>query len=410
MQRGEYVVIRGISQLVTADGQGEDGLGILHNVDVVVHDGIIEAIGQGAAAKVSIRGTTFIDPPARLVIPGFVDCHSHLVFGGNRSHEFALRLKGASYQEIAAAGGGILSTVAATRAASGDELFEKALPLVKRAIAHGTTTLEIKSGYGLSTETELKQLRVVQRLAQAVPIDIIPTFLGAHEFPAEHRADRERYIDILCSEMLPEVARLKLARFCDVFCEEGVYSLAQTERVLLRAKELSFELKLHVGEFVDIGGADLGIALGAASIDHLEAISDSTIERLRSSSTIPVLLPGTAFYLRLPHYPPARKMLDAGVQVAIGSDANPGSNMCENMQMAGSLACIGMRMLPHEVLQGLTINGARALRMDNRVGSLAVGKQADLLFCDAPDVGYLFYHYGANHIRAVMKRGKIVTT
>jgi imidazolonepropionase len=273
----------------------------------------------------------------------------------------------------------------------------------------GITTVEIKSGYGLSLTDELKCLQVLAELRHEQSVELVPTLLGAHEVPAEYRQDRERYIRLICEVMIPEVARRGLAEFCDVFCEEGVFSLAESERVLITAQQHGLKLKLHAEEFTPLGGAELAARLGALSADHLLQVSEPGIAALRQSGTIATLLPGTAFFLGLP-YAPARRLIDAAVPVALATDANPGSCMTENLWLIGTMACTQMKMLPAEVLTALTLNAAAALDRSDRLGSLEVGKQADVIICDVPDFRELFYHFGTNHVRHVIKSGRLVVT
>jgi imidazolonepropionase len=348
-----------------------------------------------------------IDATGKVVIPGLIDSHTHLIFAGSRADEFERRLAGATYQQIAAEGGGINATVRRVRAASKDELNALARPRLRRLLSFGVTTAEVKSGYGLRAADELKCLEAIASLDAEGPLELVPTFLGAHAVPPEFAADRDGYLSLLCDEMLPEVARRKLAEFCDVFCETGVFSVAESERILLRARELGLGLKVHADELTPLGGAELAGRLGAASADHLLCITDAGVEALAEAGTVATLLPGTAFFLGVP-YAPARRLIDRGLAVALASDCNPGTCPTENLPLAGTMACTQMKMLPGEALTALTLNAAAALRRGDRLGSLAAGKQADLVICDVADYRELFYHYGVSHVWRVVKRGRVV--
>lgn len=344
------------------------------------------------------------------VIPGLVDPHCHPLWGGDRKHEFVLRAQGASYQEIHAAGGGIAHTVSASRAASDEELTTRSAALLERMLAHGTTTLEAKSGYGLSVEQELRQLRLIAKLAESSPLDIVPTCLGAHAFPPEYEKDRAGYIATIVDELLPAVKREDLARYVDVFCEQGAFTCEESRQVLLKAKELGFGLRIHAEEFNYLGGSRMAAELGAASCDHLQHLPESDFAVLKANGTIPVVIPGTSFFLDLDVYAPARAMWDAGLPVALGTDFNAGSCLLESMPMAMSLAVLKMKMTPQEALTAATVNAAHSLGLGDRVGSLEVGKQADLLILDAPDYRDAIYRFGSNPVRAVIKNGVILNT
>jgi imidazolonepropionase len=348
-----------------------------------------------------------IDLSGKIVVPGFVDSHTHLVFAGNRLDEWEQRLQGAGYQQIAAAGGGIMSTVRAVRQSTHEELKALARPRLRRLLSFGVTTVEVKSGYGLTAPDEQKCLKVIAELNAEGPMDLAPTFLGAHAVPAEHAADRGAYVASLCDDMLPEVARCGLAEFCDVFCETGVFSLEESERILRRAAGLGLKLKLHADELTPLGGAGLAARLGAVSADHLLCITDEGIDALAASNTVATLLPGTAFFLGMPAAP-ARNLIDRGACVALASDCNPGTCPTENLPLVGSMACASMGMLPGEVLNALTLNAAAALGRSDCVGSLATGKQADLVICDVSDYRELFYQFGVCHVWRVYKRGRLV--
>lgn len=341
----------------------------------------------------------------RAVWPGLVDSHTHLVYAGTREEEFALKSRGASYAEIAAAGGGILNSAAKTRAASFEELYRDARRRLLQVASYGVTTIEIKSGYALDTEGELRILEVVAQLRNDMPLEIVPTFLGAHAYPERFRNDHEGYLSLLCDEMLPEVKRRGLAEFCDVFCEEGYFSLAETERVLCRAHELGLGLKLHADQFHALGGTELAAGMGAASVDHLEEVTDRAIALMAEHGVIAGVLPLTSIFSRLP-YAPARRMSDAGVRVALATDFNPGSCMCGFLPLAASVAATQLSLPVEEALRGVTIHGATSLRRTDRKGSIEPGKDADLLVMETTSWVYPVYHAGHNHVREMFIRGR----
>ncbi len=349
-----------------------------------------------------------IDGKNYLALPGFVDPHTHPVFCKTREEEFEMRIQGKTYEEIAAAGGGILNSVRAFRQTSFEEIAKLTYHRIQKFLEYGTTTIEAKSGYGLSLEDELKALRILRKLSQLIPISIVPTFLGAHEIPDEYRNHRKKYIDILIKEMIPAVAEEKLAVFCDVFCEKDVFTVEESERILLTAKAHGLIPKLHADELHYTGGAELAAKVKAISADHLLMISDKGIAKMKEAGVIPVLLPGTAFFLGKKDYAPARKMIESELPVALATDFNPGSSMTQNMQLILSIASINMKMVPAEVLGAATINSARAIGMEKEVGSIEVGKKADIILLDVPDYNYLPYHYGINHVKMVVRHGQIV--
>jgi len=373
----------------------------------LIADGRIQWLGPTAEMAALPPGATLIDARNRIVLPGLIDSHTHLVFAGTRCDEFDQRLAGGSYQEIASRGGGIHATVRHTRAASKAELKELTLLRLERMLKLGITTVEIKSGYGLTLHDELKCLEVVRELQSEQPCELVPTFMGAHETPVEYRHRRGEYLRLLCEQMIPTVAERRLAEFCDVFCEEGVFTVEESELVLTAAQRHGLGRKVHADEFTALCGAELAARMGAVSADHLLKVTDAGIAALRESGTVGTLLPGTAFFLGLP-YAPARRLIDAGVPVALATDANPGSCMTENLWLIGTMACTQMKMLSAEVLTALTLNAAAALGRSDRLGSLEVGKQADLIICDVPDYRELFYHFGINHVRTVIKSGHVV--
>ena len=348
-----------------------------------------------------------IDARGKTIVPGFVDAHTHLVHGGSRENELAMKLSGKSYMEIHEAGGGILSTVRSTRALSEKELTEKALRSLRVMLQHGTTTVEAKSGYDLDLETELKCLKVAKKLNELQPIQIISTYMGAHATPPEF-GDTDEYLDFVIERVLPEIKAQGIAEFVDAFCEKGIFSVEQTRRVLSEAKKLGFKLKVHADEIESFGGAELAAELGAISAEHLMAISEQGIEALAKSGTVAVVLPATSFFLMAPQYAPAKKMIESGVCVAIATDYNPGSSPTENIQQAMWNACFKMKLSPEQIFRGVTINAAKAICRERIVGSLEKGKQADLLVLNAPSLEYALYHFGVNSVRQVWKQGKKV--
>ncbi len=414
------LIIRNIGQLITMDGtegprRGTSmrELGLVEGGAVASAAGLVLAAGPESSVMASVEtgpGTTVVDADGGVVTPGLVDPHTHAVFAATREGEFAMRVEGASYEEIAEAGGGIRSSVRSLRAASPDLLRENGRTTLDRMLEYGTTTAEVKSGYGLSLESELKMLRVTSELADTHVVDIVPTFLGAHEFPDEWRDDREGYVDHLIDDMIPAVAAEELARFCDVFCEEGVFTVEQSRRVLTAARAHGMEPKLHADELHSFGAAELAAELGAASADHLVCVSDEGIAALAASGVVAVLLPGTTLSLGGAAFAPARRLIDAGVPVALATDCNPGSSMTESMQIILALASMMLRMTPEEALVAATVNAAAALRAGDVLGSLAPGRQCDAVIWEVDDYRAIPYHYGVNLVAAVVKRGEMVVS
>ena len=413
------LIIEGAAELLTLRGtstrprRGEEmrDLGIIRQGALAARRGKIVWVGTTADLLTSVRPMAFaklIDAYGKTVMPGLVDPHTHLVFVGSRENEFAMRIQGKTYQEIAAAGGGINATVAATRKASKKELKAAAKKSLDRMLALGTTTVEAKSGYGLDLTSELKMLEVIRELTEDGPMTVVPTFMGAHDFPPEFHQNPEAYVDLVITRMIPEVAASKLARFCDVFCEAGVFSVEQSERVLRAARSAGMPLRVHADEMTDLGGAALAARVQAHTADHLAFANDDGIRAMVQAGVIPVLLPGTAYFLHLPRYARARDMIAAGLPVALGTDFNPGSCMTESMPMILSLACTQMRMLPAEAITAATINAAWAVGEEDCAGSLEVGKQADVLILDTPGHEHLCYHFGVNLVDTVVKNGKVV--
>ncbi len=403
---GQLITLKGPAKVRT--GKKADELSIIENGAVAIKGEKILAVGTTEEIEANYNSDKIIDASNKVVMPGFVDPHTHPVFVHTRENEFEMRIKGKSYVDISKSGGGIRSSIKAVREASEDELYELSEKRIKRMISNGTTTLEAKSGYGLSTESEIKMLKVIRKLNENLPIDIIPTFMGAHEFPIEYKYDREEYIRILKKEMMPEVKKQDLAEYCDIFTEEHVYNIQQSRYILNCAKELGFKIRMHADEIEPIGGAELAAELGAVSADHLGAASDVGIQALSKAGVIATLLPGTIFSLGMKSYARARDMIDAGVAVALATDYNPGSCNCDSMQFIITLACLQMKMTVAEAITASTINAAYSLEMGDRIGSLEIGKQADILIMDMPSYKFLPYHFGSNNVQTVIKNGKVI--
>ncbi len=405
------LIVENTTEVVTCEPSlGEGALGVIEGGAVAAASERIVWVGPWsrlASEVVLAPGGRRIDTRGRTVLPGFVDSHTHAVFAGSREKEYAMRARGMTYQEIAAQGGGILSTVKATRAASLDELVALARPRLDLMLGHGTTTCEIKSGYGLTTADEIKMLEAIRRLDAEQPVDVIPTFCGAHEVPPELKGRTDAYVDLVITEMLPEVARRGLARYVDVFCEEGVFSIAQSRRILEAGARHGLKAKFHADEFVTLGGAGLAAEIGALSADHLLKASLEGVARMKAADVTATLLPGTAFFLGLP-YAPARQFLETGVRVALASDFNPGSSMGCNLQLVMTMAVSQMKMSLEEALLGVTLHAAHGMGLAAEIGSLAPGKCCDLLIVEAPSWEQVAYFYGINHVRQVIKRGRVV--
>lgn len=400
----QLVTLRGKSPRV---GPGMTDLGIIENGALAIDKGRIKAVGPTEEIISSHVAAEVISAEGNVVLPGFVDSHTHPVFVHTREDEFAMRLEGRSYVQISQSGGGIRSTIKSTRDADEELLFELARKRILKMISLGTTTLEAKSGYGLETASELKQLRVIDRLAKELPITIVPTFMGAHEYPEEYRDDHAAYIDILCREMIPAVAEQGIARFCDIFTEAHVFSIEESRKILSRAREYGLKLKMHADEIKPIGGAELAAEMKCVSADHLGAASDEGIEALKKAGVVPVLLPATLFSLRSTTYARGREMVERGLPVAIATDFNPGSCNCDSLPLTISLSCLQMGLSPAESICAATLNAAHALDMGEKVGSLEPGKQADFTIWDIPSPNFIPYHLGSSHILAVYARGKL---
>lgn len=409
------VVIDGASEIVTCRGEAPKlgpamrDLGIVPAGAVAAANGIIRWIGDSRDLwnqVEMVHGGRLVRAEGRTVLPGFVDPHTHLPFAGSRAGEFQRRLEGAKYGDILREGGGIHSTVAATRAASQDQLVEWSRARLDRMLLHGTTTCEAKSGYGLDPDNEIKQLRAIRDLRRCHIVEVVPTFLGAHVVPVEYRDDREGYVDLVVTEMIPRVAADHLAEFCDVFCEEGAFSNREGERIMRAAQQHGMGIKVHADQLSPGRTTEMAVGLRAVSVDHLDYVSVRGIERLAASEVVGVLLPGASFSLRVA-YPPARRLIDAGVAVALATDFNPGSSYTESMQEIITLACLQMKMTLAEAITAATVNAACALGRQARIGSLEVGKEANLIILDIPDHRHLAYHFGVNHVHTVVVRGKI---
>ena len=415
------LLITHASQLLTipAHDQGPqrgDRLGDLSIVAdgaLAVSNGTIVDRGPTVDLAARYQAAHTIDASGRVVMPGFVDPHTHVVFAGDRANEFERRIAGATYMEIMQAGGGIMSTVRATRAASVAELVDQTRARLDRMLAHGTTTVEAKTGYGLEMTAELKLLDVIARLAAEHPIELVPTFLGAHAIPAEYQGREGKYTDLVVNEMLPAVSAFSLqpsALFCDVFCEAGAFTLAQSRRILEKAKALGLGLKIHVDEFEPLGGTRLGVELDAISVDHVVTTPQAEIELLGQSNTIAVSLPGTPFGLAQRDYTPAKAILAAGGALALATDLNPGTTWNESMQLIVALACRYLKLTQAQALAAATINAAYAIGRGAAIGSLEIGKQADVLIMEVNDYRSIGYRYGTNLVQTVIKRGKILET
>ena len=409
------LIIKNAEELLTLSlsSREESGLGIIRNGAVAIKEGRIFWIGKTEELSEKFflnRNGREIDATGKVVMPGLIDAHTHLIFAGSRENEFEQRIQGLSYLEIAEKGGGILSTVEATRKASFDELFLLGKKRLDRMLSKGVTTLEAKSGYGLSLQDELKILKVMKALQENHPIEIVPTFLGAHTVPREFRDARTRYIDLLNKEMIPKVAQERLAEFCDVFCEEKAFTVEESKKILETGKQYGLKPKIHADQLSPGGGAELAAEVGAFSADHLEYVSQEGIKKMAEKGVTAVLLPGASFFLSMKKYPPARDMIEQGVPVSLATDLNPGSSMTESLPLMMTMGCTMFKMTPKEVIQATTVHAARSIGREKEIGSLEVGKQADILLLDIPNYRYLPYHFGVDHVEKVIKKGKVVYT
>ncbi|MGD8814076.1 MAG: imidazolonepropionase [Anaerolineales bacterium] len=414
------LLIHNASQLLTLAGGPQRGdqlgsLGIIEDGAVALRGGQILGVGTSRELVERVRARYQIDASDRVVLPGFVDPHTHLIWAGDRAHEFEMRLSGMTYMQIMAAGGGIRSTVEKTRQTDLETLKSSARTRIRAMLLHGTTTAESKTGYGLETETELRMLQAIVELDDEGPLELAATFLGAHAIPPEYDQRTDAYVDQVCNEMLPAVKQTwqtiggnRELPFVDVFCEKGAFDLQQSRRILERAQDLGFPIKIHADEFLGLGGTGLAVQMGAASADHLVHTPEQDITALGQSDTVAVALPCTPFGLSEKDYTPAAAILDAGGILALATDLNPGTAWCESMQFAIALACRTMRLTPSQAIAASTINAAAALRRSDRIGSLEAGKQADLILLDVPDYRHLGYRFGTNLVDTVIKKGKII--
>lgn len=381
---------------------------VIENAYVAIKNNHIIGFGQGDGYEFKEESTKMIDCDKMTVTPGLIDSHTHLVHGGSRENEFAKKLKGVSYLEILREGGGIHSSVRATNEATKEELYNKAKKSLDIMLSYGTTTVEAKSGYGLNIETEEKQLKVAKQLNEDHAIDIVSTFMGAHAVPKQYKENPQEYIDILTKDMMPKFAKEGLAEFCDVFCEHEVFSVEETRIILNAAKKLGLKAKIHADEIVSLGGAELSAELGCISAEHLMAASEKGMEDMAKAGVIANLLPGTTFSLMKNTYADARMMIEKGCAVALSTDYNPGSCPTENLQLIMQLGALALKMTPVEVLNAVTVNGAFCLDRQDTVGSIEIGKKADLVVWDSPNIDYIFYHFGINHVAKVYKNGELV--
>ena len=392
------IILKNIGCLVTANA---DGLASFENTSILIENGKIAAIGEGQSENA-------IDCGGKMVTCGFVDSHTHPVFLDNRDEEYAMRLAGATYEKIAEKGGGIVSSVEGVRNASEDELIDKVSQRMDRFIAGGTTTIEAKSGYGLDTESELKSLSVIHKVHKSHAIDLIPTFMGGHAFPQEYSDDHDGYVNLICNEMIPAVAAQGIAVFNDVFCEEGYFTVAQSKRILETGKKYGLKPRLHADEFVDSGAAELAGEVGAISADHLMAVSADGINALVENNVIATLLPGTTFFLGKSTYAPARELINSGITLSLATDFNPGSCYIQSMPFIMTLACMHLGMTVEESFQAVTYYSAKALELEDKIGSIEVGKSADLIVWGISSLLDIPYYVSNHPIRYVMKNGKIV--
>jgi imidazolonepropionase len=388
-------------------GASMRNLGIIENAAVVIQKGRISWLGKMSMMKKSYEGIDEFDCAGKVVMPGFVDSHTHLVFGGSREDEFAMRSAGATYQDIAEKGEGILNTVTKTREVSKKDLKKSARKYLHSILKQGTTTIEIKSGYGLDMDSEIKMIETIKELQEEEIVNVVSTFIGAHAVPPEYKGKTDEYVKLVCERMIPYIGERKLADFCDVFCEKGYFSIEDSEKILTVGKEYGMLPKMHAEELTPFGGAELAGRVGAVSADHLEHITDSGIQALKQGGVVACLLPGVSFFLNH-QYAPARKLIDSGVPVAIATDFNPGSCMSYSMPLMMTIACTHMKMSPEEVIAASTINGAAALNLANEIGSIDVGKRGDLLILDIPNYKFLPYHFGENHVYRVVKNGVLL--
>ena len=386
-------------------GKDQSEIGLFKNFSIYVENGRIKWLGKKLPSYIKKLNLKKIDAGNKTVLPGFVDSHTHLVFAGDRANEFSMRIKGKTYEEIAKAGGGIISTVKAVRKALKQELITLAKQRINSSAGFGVTTIEAKSGYGLDTKNEIKMLEVINELNKESPIDVYSTFLGAHAFP--NNKSKKEYIDEILYIMIPLVAKRNLATFIDVFCEKNYFSVDETKKIFMQGINFGMVPKLHTNQFHSIGGIEAAVPYDAISVDHLEVMTENEIKVLKGSDTIACLLPSVSYFLDIP-YAPARKLIENRIPVALATDFNPGSAMSENIQLVMSLAVQMLKMNIEETINAVTINGAAALGISHNVGSIEIGKQADVLIFDVPDYRHLLYHFGVNTLNTVIKRGRVV--
>ncbi len=394
----QSIKLENIGCLVT---ESDSGFDYKHNTSVTIEDDRIAAIDSGSADNT-------IDCKGKLVSPGFVDSHTHLIFNNLRTNEHKLRLSGATYEEIANNGGGIVSSVKSVQTATSKELFDMALPRLDRFISMGTTTIEAKSGYGLDTESELKSLKVINELSEKHVIDILPTFMGAHAFPVEYENKKEQYVDLIINEMIPDVEKQGIAKFIDVFCEEGYFNIDQSKRILEAGKSAGLIPRVHADEFYNFGASSMAGKMGALSADHLMKIDEEGIRSLKDNKVVATLLPGTTFFLNKDSYAPARKLIDEKIIVALATDFNPGSCHIQSMPFIITLAVMKMQMTVEEAFLSATLHGAKALGLEDEIGSIAIGKKADLIVWGISNLSEIPYYVSNHPIRYVLKNGKLV--
>lgn len=408
------LIIKNASQLVTCSGfsakKGKEmsDLSVIEDGTVIITDGIITYVGKECPPLSEYPDHQVIDATGKAVLPGFVDSHTHFIFGGYREEEFSWRMRGDSYMSIMERGGGIHNTMNATRKASFEELKEAGRKRLDSMLTMGVTTVEGKSGYGMNKDAELKQLEVMKVLDEEHPVDIVSTFMGAHATPKEYKGREDDFLDYMIREVMPEVKERNLADCCDVFCEQNVFEIEQSRKYLTAARDLGFNIKLHADEIVTLGGAELAVELSALSADHLLQASDKGIQHLAGSNTVATLLPCTAFSLK-EHYARGRYMIDSGCAVALATDLNPGSSFTNSIPLLFALACIYMQLSPEEAVISLTINGAAAVGRADKIGSIDVGKQGDLVILEYPSYKFLPYHIGMNIVEKVIKKGREIS-
>ncbi|MFT5873328.1 MAG: imidazolonepropionase [Clostridium sp.] len=409
------IIIKNIDCLVTCAGshskKGKDmkDAKIKENGYIVIENDKIKAVGEGEGFKEYITSeSTVIDGRFKTVTPGLIDPHTHVVYAGSREKELPLKLNKMGYIEILNSGGGILSTVENTRRIEIDQLVEESRKRLDIMLKHGTTTIESKSGYGLNLETEVKILQVNKTLNESHPIDVVSTFMGAHALPKEYKMDREAYIEYIINKMIPYISENKLAEFIDCFCEKGVFSVEECRRILKAGKKVGLNIKIHADEVETVKAAELAGELKATSAEHLVAASDAGIKALAKNDVVAVLLPSTSFYLMLNNFARARKMIEEGVAVSLATDCNPGTSPTESLQTIMTFACFGMKMFPEEIINAMTINAACAINRESEIGSIEVGKKADIVVFNSKNLNYLIYHFGANAVESVIKNGEIV--